>query len=408
MKVLQINSGHYRRGGADVVYLNTTDLLREKGHEVSCFSMKDEKNLPAKEENMFAENMDLRNAGAWQKIKAAPSFIHNRDAAAKLNALLTAVKPDIAHIHLYLGKLSSSILPVLRRHRVPVVFTVHDYRFICPAYLFLDGNNQVCEKCKSGFYLNCTLKKCSEGNLLQSLLLSVDAYYRKYRINPIRYAEQFIFVSDFIRQKHIEFNPAYQAKASLLYNFVPGLEKVNPVHTKGDYFLFYGRLSREKGVDTLIQAAKQAGIRLKLAGTGSLSEKYSSNPDSRIEFLGHQTGAALWKLVSQASFVLVPSEWYENNPLTILEAYGLGKPVIGSRIGGIPEIVQDGQTGFLFEPGNTNELAKRLRKANDMNDTDYQRMSMSARRFANRTFDPETHYQQLIKIYTETIQAFNN
>lgn len=408
MKVLQINSGHYRRGGADVVYLNTTDLLREKGHEVSCFSMKDEKNLPAKEENMFAENMDLRNAGAWQKIKAAPSFIHNRDAAAKLNALLTAVKPDIAHIHLYLGKLSSSILPVLRRHRVPVVFTVHDYRFICPAYLFLDGNNQVCEKCKSGFYLNCTLKKCSEGNLLQSLLLSVDAYYRKYRINPIRYAEQFIFVSDFIRQKHIEFNPAYQAKASLLYNFVPGLEKVNPVHTKGDYFLFYGRLSREKGVDTLIQAAKQAGIRLKLAGTGSLSEKYSSNPDSRIEFLGHQTGAALWKLVSQASFVLVPSEWYENNPLTILEAYGLGKPVIGSRIGGIPEIVQDGQTGFLFEPGNTNELAERLRKANDMNDTDYQRMSMSARRFANRTFDPETHYQQLIKIYTETIQAFNN
>lgn len=408
MKVLQINSGHYRRGGADVVYLNTTDLLREKGHEVSCFSMKDEKNLPAKEENMFAENMDLRNAGAWQKIKAAPSFIHNRDAAAKLNALLTAVKPDIAHIHLYLGKLSSSILPVLRRHRVPVVFTVHDYRFICPAYLFLDGNNQVCEKCKSGFYLNCTLKKCSEGNLLQSLLLSVDAYYRKYRINPIRYAEHFIFVSDFIRQKHIEFNPAYQAKASLLYNFVPGLEKVNPVHTKGDYFLFYGRLSREKGVDTLIQAAKQAGIRLKLAGTGSLSEKYSSNPDSRIEFLGHQTGAALWKLVSQASFVLVPSEWYENNPLTILEAYGLGKPVIGSRIGGIPEIVQDGQTGFLFEPGNTNELAERLRKANDMNDTDYQRMSMSARRFANRTFDPETHYQQLIKIYTETIQAFNN
>jgi glycosyltransferase involved in cell wall biosynthesis len=285
---------------------------------------------------------------------------------------------------------------------------VHDYRFICPAYLFLDGNNQICEKCKSGFYLNCTLKKCSEGNFFQSLLLSVDAYYRKYRINPVRFAERFIFVSDFIRQKHIEFNPAYLPKASLLYNFVPGLEKVNPVHTKGDYFLFYGRLSREKGVDTLIQAAQQAGIRLKLAGTGSLSEKYGSSPDPRIEFLGHQTGAALWKLVSQASFVLVPSEWYENNPLTILEAYGLGKPVIGSRIGGIPEIVQDGQSGFLFEPGNINELAALLKKAADMDELEYQRMSMSARRFANKTFEPEKHYAQLIKIYTETIQAFNN
>jgi glycosyltransferase involved in cell wall biosynthesis len=189
---------------------------------------------------------------------------------------------------------------------------------------------------------------------------------------------------------------------------VPGLEKVNPVHTKGDYFLFYGRLSREKGVDTLIQAAQQAGIRLKLAGTGSLSEKYGSSPDPRIEFLGHQTGAALWKLVSQASFVLVPSEWYENNPLTILEAYGLGKPVIGSRIGGIPEIVQDGQSGFLFEPGNINELAALLKKAADMDELEYQRMSMSARRFANKTFEPEKHYAQLIKIYTETIQAFNN
>src|SRR5690606_27073582 len=98
-------------------------------------------------------------------------------------------------------------------------------------------------------------------------------------------------------------------------------------------------------------------------------------PDPRIEFLGHQTGAALWKLVSQASFVLVPSEWYENNPLTILESYGLGKPVIGSRIGGIPEIVQDGQSGFLFEPGNINELATLLKKAADMDELEYQRMS---------------------------------
>lgn len=408
MKVLQINSGHYRRGGADVVYLNTTDLLRENGHEVYCFSMKDEKNLPAKEEKWFAESMDLRQASTMQKIKAVPSFVHNREAAHKLEQLLQEFKPDIAHIHLYLGKLSSSILPVLKRHGIPVVFSVHDYRFICPAYLFLDGQNQVCERCKSGFYMNCTIRKCSEGNFFQSLLLSADAYYRKYRVSPLKHASRFIFVSDFIRRKHAEFNPGYEAKASMLYNFIPGLEKVNPVHTKGGYFLFYGRLSREKGVDTLIQAAIKSGIHLKLAGTGSLSEKYSSNPHPQIEFLGHQTGAALWELVSHASYVVVPSEWYENNPLTILEAYGLGKPVIGARIGGIPEIVQDGETGYLFEPGNIDELSAKLAEASATDADTYQQLSMAARRFANKHFEPQKHYEQLVKIYTETIHQFNN
>lgn len=408
MKILQVNSGHYRRGGADVVYLNTTDLLRENGHEVYCFSMKDEKNLPAEEGKFFAESLDPRKASTLQKIKAVPRFINNRDAAKKLEQLLKEFKPDIAHIHLYLGKLSSSILPVLKKHRIPVVFSVHDYRFICPAYLFLDGENKICERCKSKFYMNCTLHKCSEGNFFQSLLLTADAYYRKYRVSPVKHAAQFIFVSDFIRKKHIEFDPAYGKKASLLYNFIPSLEKVNPIHTKGGYFLFYGRLSREKGVDTLIQAAIKSGIPLKLVGTGSLSEKYSSNPHPQVEFLGHQTGAALWELVSQASFVVVPSEWYENNPLTILESYGLGKPVIGARIGGIPEIVQDGETGYLFEPGNVDDLAAKLSEAAATDADTYQRLSMAARRFANRHFDPKKHYDQLIKIYSETLQTSNN
>lgn len=403
MKVLQINSGHYRRGGADVVYLNTTDLLREKGHEVMCFSLQDEKNLPAAEANYFADNMDLRQASTWQKIKAVPRFVHNKNAAQKLDTLLRDFKPDIAHIHIFLGKMTSSILPVLKKHGVPIVFTVHDYRFICPAYLFLDGKNQVCERCKSGFYLNCTIQKCSEGNLFQSLLLSADAYYRKYRINPLRYASRFIFVSDFIRRKHIEFNEAYSAKAELLYNFIPRLEKVNPVHTKGAYFLFYGRLSREKGVDTLIQAAIKTGIPLKLVGTGSLSEKYENSSYPNIEFLGHQTGDALWNLVSQASFVVVPSEWYENNPLTILESYGFGKPVIGARIGGIPEVVVHGETGFLFEPGNAEELSAVLKTAAEKTDEEYRLFSTNARQFANRTFEPEKHYQDLIRIYEQNI-----
>ena len=259
MKILQINSCHYRRGGADVVYLNTAELLKQKGHEVFFFSMADEKNLPDAYADYFPKNTDPRNLSIFKKIKLAPSFIYNREAYDKLSLLLDEIKPDIAHIHLFLGKLSSSILKVLRKKKIPVVATVHDYRFICPAYLFLDGQNKICEKCINGFYLNCTLKRCSEGNLFQSLMLSADAYFRKYSMNPINYIHKFIFVSDFIRKKHISFNAEYYPKEKLLYNFVPDLDKIAPTSIKGDYFLFYGRLSREKGIDTLLRAAEKPG-----------------------------------------------------------------------------------------------------------------------------------------------------
>ena len=403
MKILQINSCHYRRGGADVVYLNTGELLKQKGHEVSYFSMKYDQNLPDENAEFFTERTDQRSSSFAEKIKAVPKFIYNKEAYSRLSLLLDKIKPDIAHIHLFLGKLSSSILKALQEKNIPVVATVHDYRLLCPAYLFLDGQNKICEKCVNGFYLNCTLNRCSEGNLFQSLMLSADAYFRKYRMNPIDYIQRFIFVSDFIRKKHVSFNGAYQPREKLLYNFVPDLDKITPTIIKGDYFLFYGRLSREKGVDTLIKAAEKTGIRLRVVGTGSLYEKYIAATYKNIEFLGYKSGRELEDLIRQASFVIVPSEWYENNPLTILEAYSHGKPVIGSAIGGIPEIIDEGKTGLLFESGNEAQLTEALVKAEQLSEADYQKMSMSAREFAISHFHPEQHYNDLMNIYTELL-----
>jgi glycosyltransferase involved in cell wall biosynthesis len=403
MKILLINSCHYRRGGADVVYLNTGELLKQKGHQVFYFSMKYDQNLPDENAVFFAETTDQRNSSIANKIKAVPRFIYNKDAYSKLSALLDKIKPDIAHIHLFLGKLSSSILKALKEKNIPVVASVHDYRLLCPAYLFLDGQNKICEKCVNGFYLNCTIKRCSEGNLFQSMVLSADAYFRKYRMNPIDYIHRFIFVSDFIRKKHISFNAAYKTREKLLYNFVPDLDKIAPTIIRGDYFLFYGRLSREKGVETLLKAAQKAGIRLKVVGTGNLYEKFIAANYKNIEFLGYKSGKELDDLIRHASFVIVPSEWYENNPLTILEAYSHGKPVIGSAIGGIPEIIDDTKTGFLFESGNEAQLSETLVKADQLSEAEFQRMSMSAREFANSHFEPEKHYNDLMKIYTELL-----
>jgi glycosyltransferase involved in cell wall biosynthesis len=404
MKILLINKYHYRKGGADAVYFNTAQLLEQYGHEVFYFSAKYPENLACQTDRFFANGFDHRNLSIGKKILAVPNYLYNKDAYNKLLQLLEEVKPDVAHIHLFMGGLSASILLALKKKKIPVLHSVHDYRLICPAYLFIDGKNEVCEKCIDGFYLRCMLKRCSENKFSQSAMLSLDAYFRKFFIKPIRHIDRFIFVSKFIRNKHIEFDANYDRKADMLYNFNPELNSIDPSTVKGNYFLYYGRISREKGVPTLIESSLKAGISLKIVGTGPLLEQFSKRHFDKIEFLGFKEGEELWSLVRNASFIIVPSEWYENNPLTIVEAYSYGKPVIGSRIGGIPEIIVEDKTGYLFNPGNKPELEQLLRKAATLSDAKYREMSVNARAFADTHFHPDTHYIELMRIYEEAIK----
>jgi glycosyltransferase involved in cell wall biosynthesis len=407
LKILLINNYHYRKGGADGVYFNTAELLKKHGHEVFFFSVKHPENVMDESNSFFATAQDYRNISAVGKLASVPSFFFNRSAYKKLMDLVEKIKPDLAHIHLFMGGLSASILLALKKKKIPVVHSVHDYRLICPAYLFLDGKNKICEKCKDKFYLHCTFNRCSENKLGQSFILSADAYVRKYLIKPINLIDRFIFVSKFSRDKHIEFNAGYAPKSEMLYNFRPELEAIRPTVVKGSYFLYFGRISREKGVGTLIEAAAKAGISLKIAGDGPLLKKYSVRHFDNIEFLGHRRGHELWSLIQGASFIIVPSEWYENNPLTIIESYALGKPVIGARIGGIPEILKDEKTGYLFEPGDQQGLEQILQKATGLSDAEYIQMSTNARTFAEQNFDPVANYRMLVRIYEDVIKTKN-
>ena len=227
-----------------------------------------------------------------------------------------------------------------------------------PIYLLLDGNNKICEKCKDGFYFRCVIKRCSQNSLTQSAILAADAYFRKKIIKPVDVIDHFLFVSHFAKNKHVEFESKYNSKSSVLYNFNVNLKDIKSIKNKGNYFLFYGRLSREKGISTLIDAAINANIKLKVVGEGLLLPKYKKLKHKNIEFLGFKSGAELWSLIYNSSFVVVPSEWYENNPLTIIEAYSFGKPVIGARIGGIPEIIKENITGYLFPSGDKKKIRK--------------------------------------------------
>jgi len=405
VKILLINSYHYRKGGADAVYFNTARLLEKHGHEVFFFSTTHPDNEPYGSDNYFAIGLDYRKLSFGNKVLAVPTFLYNRNAHDNLLRLIDNIKPDVAHIHLFMGGLSSSILAALKKRKVPVIHSVHDYRLICPAYLFIDGKNKVCEKCKDGIYLHCIANKCSENGFAQSSILAMDAYFRKYKLKPIDYIDRFIFVSNFNRWKHIEFDTKFEFKADTLYNFNPDIDNFPASENKGNYFLFFGRISREKGIITLIEASLKSGFRLKIAGTGPMYEQLKVKHYENIEFLGYKSGDELRKLIRDASFVIVPSEWYENNPLSIIEAYSFGKPVIGARIGGIPEIIEEKITGYLFDPGNTDDLEQKLQQANGLSEDEYIKMSGNARLFAEKNFNPDEYYKSLIKIYQDVLNT---
>lgn len=405
MKILQINKYHFIRGGSDVVYFNTTKLLREKGHDVHQFAMAYEQNETSEDAVFFAKNTDFMNLGLIDKIKNVSTFFYNKDAEQKLENLLQEFKPDIAHIHIFYGSLTSSILRVFKQHSVPIILSVHDYKLICPSYLFLDGKNNVCEKCKGKKYYNCVLNTCIKGNKVYSLMFALESYYRDKFYPPEDYISKFIFVSKFSRNIHINHNPQLQSKSEHIYNFDPTISKLPRKKAyRGDYYLYIGRLSVEKGLGSLLQAfKKRPQYKLKIVGDGPLRELVINSATDNIEYCGFMKGKELEDVIYSSSFVMVPSECYENNPLAIIETYSLSKPIIAADIGGITEIVQDGETGFLFQSSNVENMIEKLDKSNELSDSEYEKIALNARNFAENNFNPESHYDDLISIYKDVI-----
>lgn len=406
MKILLINNLHQRRGGADIVYLNTGEMLEAAGYDACYFSMHSEKEIPCRQQKFFAP--DPSYVG---RVKGAINYIYNKEASKCLEKLLVDEKPDVACVHLVWGGLSPSIIEVLHQQGVPVVHVVHDYRMICPAYTFRRPDNNICEDCKGGKYYHCFEHKCSKGSIAESGLMTIEMYLRQWKNNPVKTIDGFIFVSQFCRDKHLEFNNRFKdVPNTVLYNCATIEPKAEE---KGDYFLFYGRLSHEKGILTLLQSiAQTSDIKYKIVGAGPLERQIKDFVRQKglknVELLGYKKGDELKNLVKKCKFVIVPSEWYENNPMTVVEAYAVGTPVIGARIGGIPEIVQDGSTGFLFESGNYVSLTDTINKANEMAKEQYASISRECQTFALEHFNQETYVTRLINFLNEVKDKYNS
>lgn len=406
MKILQINNIHFRRGGADVVYLNTGKLLEKHGHKVFYFSQENEKNENTNSNDYFIKETDYFDKTFWNKIYSIPRFFYSNESKSKLSKLITNLSPDIAHVHLYKGVLTPSILQVLKNNNIPLIITLHDFGFLCPHNLMLDGKMNICTRCVNGSPLNCITNKCNRNNLMLSTVSSLEFVFHKIFFPFEQYFDCVILVSKFGQKMHqssrVDFNKMVQ-----LYNFYPNLKQLEINCNKGTYFLYFGRLSDEKGVETLFDAwqKKNRISKLKVVGIGPLYEKLDilATAVNNIEILGFKSGEELNKLIREASFIIVPSICFENNPLTIIEAYANGKPVIGSNVGGIPEIINDGDTGFLFEMGSVNDLSDKIINAESIDRLEYYRLSTNARKFAEDHFSEELHYSSLISIYKDLI-----
>lgn len=413
MKILLIDNFHYRRGGAEVVYLNTGNILQLHGHEVVYFSQKWPNNISCDQSKFFPSGIDVKTARGCKRIKCIINYFYNFDAARKLKKIILKEKPDIAHIHLFWGGLSASILNVLKKNNIPVVHTVHDYRMVCPAYAFKNGKSEICEKCHLWHYFNCIRGKCSKNNLLMSILMTLEMYFRNLFFNPTKYISSFIFVSNFSKNKHIEHDKRFASTRNVvLYNFsnsdIINFAKSGISSSNYNYYLFYGRLSYEKGIETLIEAFSiHQDKNLKIVGTGPLEsllkEKCKKLQLKNIDFVGYKTGSELYSLVCNAKFVCVPSECYENNPMTIIESYTLGTPVIGAAIGGITEIILNDKTGYTFIAGDIDSLAKTIDIADKMKQDSYYCMKANAKQFAEENFNINNYYNALIKLYEEII-----
>lgn len=409
MKVLQINNCHFPRGGADVVYLNTGNLLEKNGNEVYYFSIKNELNEKNNFNKYFVDEVNFLRLSLFKKILNFFRFFYSVESSLKLSKLLNDFSPDIAHVHLYKGGLTPSILKVLKQEKIPILITLHDYGLLDPHNLLLDGNLKISERCINGSAFNCVKDKSNRNSYLLSLVSTLEYIFH---INFYPFSEYFdtiVCVSKFSKNLHLK-SHKFNLSIDHLYNFSPLANILFETQkNNSEYILYFGRLSKEKGIKTLIKAVEKIDhkIVLKIVGTGILKdelENYIKNNNiNNITLLGFKKGIELHDLIKKSKYVIVPSEWYENNPMTVIESYCFGVPVIGSRIGGIPEIIEEGKTGFTYEMGNIDDLVRVLKKGINLNECDYLKLKNNARNFAKNNFSPANHYKELIKLYSKTI-----
>jgi glycosyltransferase involved in cell wall biosynthesis len=396
MKVLLINKFLYPKGGAETYTFKLGETLSKYGHDVQYFGLENPKNIVGNSIGAYVSDMDF-GKGIRRNLTAPFRIIYSTEARKKIGKVLYDFNPDVVHLNNIQFHLTPSIILAIENYRkktgrnVEIVYTAHDYQLICPSHGLFDTNIHVCEKCLGGNYTHCLRSKCVKNSRAKSFLAMLDAYYWQFS-KAYSYIDTIICPSRFLKGK-LDTQKRFADKTVAIHNFIEPQE--TGAVKKGDYVLEFGHLSRDKGTLTLLEVAKRMpDTRFVFAGYGAAEAEIAKV--SNAEYVGFKTGTELKELIAKAQCSVYPSEWYENCPFSVIESQMYGTPVIGSSMGGIPELVREGETGLIFEAGNADDLERKLRYLLETPDV----LNRYTAHCKSVTFEtPETYYQKLLRVY---------
>lgn len=398
-QLLSINNYYYLRGGSEAVYFEHNRLFEDAGWEVVPFSMHNALNQPSEWSEHFINQTDDAGGSPMAKLSRAVGAIYSTEAARRIRGLIALTRPNVAHAHNIYHHLSPSVLVELHRQAIPVVLTLHDLKLVCPAYK-MHTQGAVCERCRGGALRNVVKNRCIKNSAAMSALVWLESTVHKALDLYMSTVTRFVVPSRFFLQKFAEWG-VDTGRFVHIPNSVD-VEAMAAEGTPGDAFVYLGRLVPEKGVATLIRAAALARVRLRIIGTGSEEQalrQLAAELGGDVEFTGYLTGSALRAAISSARAVVIPSEWYENAPISVMEASALGRPVIGANIGGIPELIRPGETGFIFTSGSVDSLVDVLTSVQRLPVSATQRMGSAGREWMRAEFSPTAYRDRMLALY---------
>lgn len=377
IRILIAHNGYQHKGGEDTVVEAEVQLLRERGHAVELFTR---------------HNDDIHKVS---KLKLVSNTFWASGVAAEFAAELERFQPDVIHVHNTFPMISPAIYWVAAKHHIPVVQTLHNFRLLCPQAMFL-REGKVCEACMGGVPWRGVVHGCYRDSKVQSAVLAGMVSFHRLLGTWQDKVTRYIALNEFCRKKFIQGGlPA--ERVVIKANFV---DFPPPAVTQRRDFLFVGRLSAEKGVDVLARAARRIQVKIQVAGSGP--EQAELEQIANVHLLGALSTDDVRLKMSDSLALVLPSVWYENFPRTLVEAFGCGLPVIASRLGALAELVEDGVTGLLFNPGDADDLADKLQWA-QAHPEQMRAMGVAARAKYEAFYTAEANYQQLMAIYRDAI-----
>lgn len=392
MRVVIVNKFYSRRGGDCVYTLNLETMLKEHGHEVAIFSMQSDENYPSVWTRYWPSNVSFSNPSNVLDCIIRP--FGTREVKNKFIQLLSDFNPDVVH----LGNIHSQISPVIaeiaHQKGIKVVWSIHDYKLLCPRYDFLRNGNTICEDCINNPF-SVISNKCIKSSLLASLLGFLEL--KKWNRTKIAgMVDAFICSSGFVAELMIRGGFPNEKVHTIVHSIETQQCNINKYLGKNerDYYCYVGRLSHEKGLMTLIKAANQLNFRLLIIGDGPLRTSLESVSNKNIEFLGFLEWNELKEIVKKARFCVAPSEWYEVLGLVNIESLCLGVPVLGANIGSIPSLIKEGVNGYTFKSGSVTDLVDKIRLMFD-SIFDYENIAF----YSKSIYNNEVYYKKLMKIY---------